>query len=109
MSLNWAAASAFSTTGSNTIRQQPRMQKRGSTPSFPLISPVRLPARETGVRVDPLEAEADQIGSKRVTDLQILQDLHDSQINGAIRWFFDDIWHVKLGGGFLGWGAEATV
>ena len=33
---------------------------------------------------EKLEAEADQIGSKRVTDLQILQDLHDSQINGAI-------------------------
>ena len=29
--------------------------------------------------------------------MEILQMLHDSEINGSIEWFFDGIWAVKIG------------
>jgi hypothetical protein len=38
----------------------------------------------------------------------VIKDLHDSEINGAIEWFYDDLWLVKIGGS-LAWTAEATL
>ena len=35
-------------------------------------------------------------------------DLHDSEINGEISWFFDDVWGVKIGDRLNGYQAEAT-
>jgi hypothetical protein len=33
-----------------------------------------------------------------VTDeLGFITDLHDSEINGEISWFFDSVWSVKIG------------
>ena len=31
--------------------------------------------------------------------MEILQMLHDSEINGSIEWLFDGVWEVKIGGG----------
>jgi hypothetical protein len=46
-----------------------------------------------------------------MNDLQILQDLHDSEINGEISlaWFYDSTWTVKLGDPHNGYVAEAIV
>jgi len=37
-----------------------------------------------------------------------LTDLHDSEINGEISWFFDNVWGAKLGDKLNGYVAEAT-
>src|SRR5438067_10073988 len=45
-----------------------------------------------------------------VTDelASFIGDLHDSEINGEISWFFNDVWGVKLGDRLNGYQAEAT-
>jgi hypothetical protein len=30
---------------------------------------------------------------------QLIQDLHDSEINAEIGWFYDGVWWVKIGDG----------
>lgn len=35
------------------------------------------------------------------------QELHDSEINGSISWFFDSCWVAKLGDDLNGFKAEA--
>ena len=37
----------------------------------------------------------------------LIEDLHDSEINGEIGWFFDGVWRVKLGDPWNGYVAEA--
>ena len=45
-----------------------------------------------------------------MSDLQILQDLHDSEINGEIAWFYDGAWRVAVGGDPVdGYAAETDV
>ena len=39
----------------------------------------------------------------------IIEALHDSEINGSVSWFFDDVWTVVLGSPQNGIDAEATV
>jgi hypothetical protein len=39
----------------------------------------------------------------------VIEALHDSEINGAVSWLFDDVWHVVLGDSHNGIDAEATV
>ena len=34
----------------------------------------------------------------------VLQKLHDSEINAKIEWFYDDLWIVTLGDDMNGWG-----
>lgn len=34
----------------------------------------------------------------------IIRDLHDSEINGEISWFYHDCWKVRIGDEFNGWG-----
>ena len=41
---------------------------------------------------------------------EIVQRLHDSEINGAIDWwFFDSAWHVRLGDELNGWKLEVQA
>jgi hypothetical protein len=45
-----------------------------------------------------------------MSDLQILQDLHDSEINGEIAWLYDGAWRVCVGGDPVdGYAAEVVV
>jgi hypothetical protein len=37
---------------------------------------------------------------------QVIQDLHDSEINGEVRWFYDGGWRVRLGDPSNGYDAE---
>jgi hypothetical protein len=37
----------------------------------------------------------------------LIEDLHDSEINGDIGWFFDGVWRAKLGDPRNGYVAEA--
>ena len=39
----------------------------------------------------------------------ITEALHDSEINGSVSWFFDDVWKVTLGDPANGIDAEAVV
>ena len=39
----------------------------------------------------------------------IIEALHDSEINGSVSWFFDEVWTVVLGDPNKGIEAEATV
>ena len=39
----------------------------------------------------------------------IIEALHDSEINGSVSWFFDNVWGVALGNPHKGIEAEATV
>ena len=39
----------------------------------------------------------------------IIAALHDSEINGEVAWFYDGVWHVKLGDGANGFVDEAVV
>jgi hypothetical protein len=39
----------------------------------------------------------------------IITALHDSEINGAVSWFFDGVWQVSLGDPTNGIVAEAMV
>ena len=39
----------------------------------------------------------------------IIEALHDSEINGSVSWFFDEVWTVVLGSLQNGIDAEATV
>lgn len=39
----------------------------------------------------------------------IIEALHESEINGSVSWFFDDVWRVFLGDPDNGIDAEATV
>jgi hypothetical protein len=39
----------------------------------------------------------------------IIEALHDSEINGSVSWFFDNVWSVALGNPHKGIDAEATV
>ena len=41
--------------------------------------------------------------------LQIIADLHDSEINGEIAWLYDRVWAAKLGNPINGYVAEATA
>lgn len=41
--------------------------------------------------------------------MEILQLLHDSEINGSIEWFFDGAWTVRIGDPMNGIKAEAWV
>ena len=36
----------------------------------------------------------------------LLEDLHDSEINGEIGWFFDRVWRAKIGDPWNGFRAE---
>ena len=36
----------------------------------------------------------------------LLEDLHDSEINGEIGWFFDRVWRAKIGDPWNGYVAE---
>jgi hypothetical protein len=40
---------------------------------------------------------------------RIMADLHDSEINGSVGWFYDGCWMVRLGDRFNGLKAETTV
>jgi len=40
---------------------------------------------------------------------QIIQDLHDSEINGRIGWFYDGCWTAELGDDLNGWKSEKTL
>jgi hypothetical protein len=40
---------------------------------------------------------------------EIITALHDSEINGSVSWFFDDVWRVMLGDPSNGIDREATV
>ena len=44
-----------------------------------------------------------------MAELSILQRLHDSEINGSVRWFFGGDWAVRLGDELNGWKAEGLV
>lgn len=36
--------------------------------------------------------------AQQATDLaELLQDLHDSEINGTIDWLYDRAWHAEIG------------
>jgi len=37
-----------------------------------------------------------------------IEDLHDSEINAEISWFYDGVWGAKLGDPSNGYDAEAT-
>jgi hypothetical protein len=37
---------------------------------------------------------------------RLLQDLHDSEINAEIGWFYDGVWWAKIGDAFNGFDAE---
>jgi hypothetical protein len=39
----------------------------------------------------------------------IIEALHESEINGSVSWFFDEVWTVVLGDPQGGIDAEATV
>ena len=39
----------------------------------------------------------------------IIEALHDSEINGSVSWFFDNVWGVALGNPHKGIEAEATA
>jgi hypothetical protein len=39
----------------------------------------------------------------------IIEALHDSEINGAVSWIYDDVWGVQLGDAVNGIVAEAVV
>jgi hypothetical protein len=41
--------------------------------------------------------------------MEILQELHDSEINASVESFYDGCWTVKLGDRLNGFDAEATV
>lgn len=41
--------------------------------------------------------------------MDILQRLHDSEINGSIEWFFDETWTVRIGDRLNGFRAETVV
>jgi hypothetical protein len=36
----------------------------------------------------------------------VLRDLHASEINGEISWFYDSCWHARLGDSMNGWIAK---
>jgi hypothetical protein len=38
----------------------------------------------------------------------LIEGLHDSEINGEISWFYDGVWGAKLGDRWNGFVAEAT-
>jgi hypothetical protein len=40
---------------------------------------------------------------------QIIDDLHASEINGRIGWFYDGEWVAELGDDVNGWKAEKTL
>ena len=40
---------------------------------------------------------------------QVLSDLHASEINGCLSWFYDGEWRVGLGDPLNGWDAETRV
>lgn len=51
--------------------------------------------------------------SKRDLDFELtdelasfIEDLHDSEINGEIGWFFDGVWRAKIGDPWNGYKAE---
>jgi hypothetical protein len=46
---------------------------------------------------------------KRPSLGDIITALHDSEINGAVAWVYDDMWTVKLGDEHNGFLAEAVV
>jgi hypothetical protein len=37
---------------------------------------------------------------------QLIQDLHDSEINAEIGWFYNGVWWVKIGDELNGFGGE---
>jgi hypothetical protein len=37
---------------------------------------------------------------------QLIQDLHDSEINGEIGWFYDGVWWARVGDELNGFGGE---
>ncbi|CAN7663038.1 hypothetical protein LJR016_005238 [Devosia sp. LjRoot16] len=41
--------------------------------------------------------------------MEILQMLHDSEINGSVEWFFDGIWLARIGDRLNGIKAETKV
>jgi hypothetical protein len=68
---------------------------------LPPLRPGMAPTHGAG------EAEA---GSAMTIDLgTIITALHDSEINGAVSWVYDDIWTVQLGDAVNGIAAEAVV
>jgi hypothetical protein len=38
----------------------------------------------------------------------VIEDLHDSEINGEIRWSYDGVWWVRLGDELNGYDAEGA-
>ena len=41
--------------------------------------------------------------------VDVIEALHDSEINGEIAWFWDNSWNVKLGDPLNGYVAEANL
>lgn len=41
--------------------------------------------------------------------MEILRMLHDSEINGSVEWYFDNVWTVKIGDSVNGVKAKAVV
>jgi hypothetical protein len=50
---------------------------------------------------DPQIEPTDELAS-------FIEDLHDSEINGEIGWFFDGVWCAKIGDPHNGYKAEGT-
>jgi hypothetical protein len=48
---------------------------------------------------DPHIAPTDELAT-------FLEDLHDSEINGEIGWFYDRVWRAKIGDPWNGYQAE---
>jgi hypothetical protein len=44
-----------------------------------------------------------------MTAEEIITDLHDSEINGQIAWFYDGTWTAVIGSDLNGWEIEETL
>jgi hypothetical protein len=40
---------------------------------------------------------------------EIIQRLHDSEINGSVDWFFDGVWNWRIGDQWGGWRHEGKA
>src|SRR5262245_32705047 len=54
------------------------------------------PCPQPDLRATPRDGETATRPSKMI-DAQILQDLHDEEINGSIEWMYDRAWSAQIG------------
>lgn len=89
--------------GSSTANLPPmyRAMTRGTGGAEEAAPLTAAPKGANGMDTPPTMDAADELG-------QLIGDLHGSEINGEISWFYDGVWRVRLGDEWNGYQAEET-